>query len=101
MTEPATQNSKPVVATLRQQVLLAALDCSGGDLDKEFTAEDLLLAAWTRNPLAWGLRNHERQYPDSEMIYKEIDRVSVGGQNVRGGLVGIGLLEQVRKRTYR
>jgi hypothetical protein len=82
-------------------VLLAALECSGGDPGKSFTAEDLLLAAWNRDPLAWGLRAHERKHPDSEKIYKEIDRVSVGGRNVRGGLVGIGLLEQIRKRTYR
>jgi hypothetical protein len=86
---------------LRQQVLLAAFDCCGGDLNKIFTAEDLLLAAWRRDPAAWGLRGHERQHPDSEKIYKELDRVSVRGRNVRGGLVGLGLLEKIRQRTYR
>jgi hypothetical protein len=87
--------------SLRQQVLLAALNCSGGDLDKTFTAEDLLLAAWKRDPLAWGLRGHEKDHPDSERIYVELDRATVAGRNVRGGLVGIGLLEKVRQRTYR
>src|SRR5260370_11588576 len=101
MTKPATANAKRGGVTLRKQVLLAALDCSGGDLHKIFTAEDLLLAAWKRDPLAWGLRAHEREHPDSEQIYKELDRVSVGGKNVRGGLVGLGLLEKVRQRTYR
>jgi len=86
---------------LRQQVLLAALDCSGGDLNKIFTAEELLLAAWVRDRTAWGLPGHELIHPDSEKIYKELDRVSVGGRNVRGGLVGLGLLERVRQRTYR
>lgn len=86
---------------LRQQVLLAALDCSGGDLNKLFTAEDLLLAAWKRDPVAWGLRGHETQHPDSEKIYKELDRVSVRGRNVRGGLAALGLLEKVRQRTFR
>jgi hypothetical protein len=86
---------------LRQQVLLAALDCSGGDLEKTFTAEDLLLDAWKRDPLAWGLRGHEREHPDSEQIYKELDRVSVRGRNVRGGLAALGLLEKVRQRTFR
>lgn len=86
---------------LRQQVLLAALDCSGGDLNKVFTAEELLLAAWRRDRSAWGLRGHEQEHPDSEKIYKEIDRVSVGGRNVRGGLVGLGLFQQIRHRTYR
>jgi len=82
-------------------VLLAALDCSGGDLGKEFTAEALLLAAWKRDPMAWGLRGHETEHPDSERIYVELDRAQVRGSNVRGGLVGLGLFEKVRQRTYR
>jgi hypothetical protein len=99
MTNTANHNKKPV--GLRQQVLLAALECSKGELDTLFTAEDLLLSAWQRDPLAWGLRGHERQHPDSEKIYKELDRVTVAGRNVRGGLVGIGLFEKIRQRTYR
>lgn len=87
--------------SLRQQVLLAALDCSNGELDKTFTAEDLLLSAWKRDPLAWGLRGHEHEHPDSEKIYTELDRASVKGSNVRGGLAGLGLFEKVRQRTYR
>jgi hypothetical protein len=87
--------------SLRQQVLLAALDCSGGDVDKTFTAEELLLSAWKRDPLAWGLRGHEKEHPDSEKIYTELDRASVKGSNVRGGLAGLGLFEKVRQRTYR
>jgi hypothetical protein len=86
---------------LRQQVLRAALDCSAGTLEKTFTAEDLLLAAWKRDPVAWGLRGHETEHPDSERIYTELDRASVGGSNVKGGLVGLGLFEKVRQRTYR
>ena len=101
MTKAATDIAKPAGATLRQQVLLAALDCSGGDVGNEFTAEDLLLAAWKRDPVTWGLRGHEREHPDSEMLRAELDRVSVGGRNVRGGLVGLGLFEKVRQRTYR
>jgi hypothetical protein len=88
-------------ASLRQQVLLAALDCSKGDLNATFTAEELLLAAWRRDPMAWGLRGHEKQHPDSEKIYVELDRASVRGRNVRGGLAGLGLLEKVHRRTYR
>src|SRR6266487_3654744 len=87
--------------SLRQQVMLAALDCSDGNLDKTFTAEDLLLAAWKRDPLAWGLRGYEHTHPDSERIYVELDRASVKGRNVRGGFAGLGLLEKVRQRTYR
>lgn len=96
-----TQRRKPVRVGLRQQVLLAALVCSGGDLRKEFTAEDLLLAAWKHDPMAWGLRDYEKEHPDSERIYTELDRATVRGSNVRGGLVGLGLFEKVRQRTYR
>ncbi len=81
---------------LRNQVLLAALECAEGDLRNTFTAEDLLMRAWARNPLAWGLRGYEAQHPDSEKIYKEIDRA-----NVKGGMMGLGLFEKVRQRTYR
>jgi hypothetical protein len=81
---------------LRNQVLLAAFECSKGDLKAEFTAEDLLLAAWTRDNSAWGLRGHENKHPDSERIYVELDRA-----NVKGGMVGLGLFEKVRQRTYR
>lgn len=97
----ATRSTKSGRVGLRQQVLLAALDCSAGDLSKTFTAEDLLLTAWRRDPLSWGLRGYEDKHPDSERIYVELDRASVGGRNVRGGLVGIGLFEKVRQRTYR
>lgn len=100
MRERAVQEA-PTRVSLKQQVLLAALDCSGGDLQKTFTAEDLLLSAWKRDPLAWGLRGHEQEHPDSEKIYTELDRASVKGSNVRGGLAGLGLFEKVRQRTYR
>jgi hypothetical protein len=72
------QSEAPKIARtgLRQQVLLAALDCSNGDLNSTFTAEELLLAAWKRDPMAWGLRGHEKEHPDSEKIYVELDRAS-------------------------
>lgn len=70
-------------------------------MEKSFTAEELLLAAWKRDRAAWGLRGHETEHPDSEKIYKELDRVSVRGKNVRGGLVSLGLLEKVHQRTFR
>ncbi len=51
--------------------------------------------------MAWGLRGHEDRFPDSEKIYKELDRVTVGGRNLRGGLAALGLLEKIRQRTFR
>jgi hypothetical protein len=80
---------------LRQQVLLSALECSGGDLHRQFTAEDLVVTAWKRNPLAWGLRGHEREHPDSEKIYKELD------SRGKGDMVGLGLLEKVEPRIFK
>ena len=77
-------------------MLQAALECSGGDLHKTFSPEDLLLAAWRRNPLAWGLRGHETEYPDSERLRMELDRASV-----RGRMVGLGFFDKVRQRVYR
>lgn len=82
--------------SLRQQVLRAALECSDAGLEKTFSSEDLLLAAWRRNPLAWGLRGHETEYPDSERLRAELDRASV-----KGGMVGLGYFERVRQRVYR
>ncbi len=81
---------------LREQVLLAALEYTGGDMRKSFTAEDLLMRAWERDPKSWGLRGYELHHPDSEKIRVEIDRA-----RVKGGLVGLGLFEKVRQRTYR
>ena len=91
-----SSDTKGSRVSLRQQVLQAALECSGGDLHKTFSPEDLLLAAWRRNPLAWGLRGHETEYPDSERLRMELDRASV-----RGGMVGLGFFDKVRQRVYR
>jgi len=81
---------------LKQQVLLAALECSGGDPKRTFTAEQLLIHAWERDRLAWGLRGLEDDHPDSDKIYKELD-AHAGKQ----GIVGQGLLEKVHRRVYR
>jgi hypothetical protein len=95
------KSSKTVHVGLRQHLLLAAVDCSGGDLDKVFTAEDLLLAAWKRDQMAWGLRGHERDYPDSERMYKELESRGLKNNKTPTGPVALGLLEKVRQRTYR
>jgi len=81
---------------LKQQILLAAFECSEGDLKTTFTAEDLLVHAWGRDKLAWGLRGFEDKHPDSNKILKELD-AHAGKQ----GIVGQGLLEKVHRRVYR
>jgi hypothetical protein len=82
---------------LRQQLLRAAAECSGGDSQKTFSSEELLLAAWKLDPVAWGLRGHEREHPDSHRIHRELDSRGKGQQ----GIVGSGLLEKIGPRTYR
>lgn len=82
---------------LRQQLLSAAVDCSDGDPARTFSSEELLLAAWKRDPAAWGLRGHEQEHPDSHRVHRELDS---RGKDQRG-IVGSGLLEKVGPRTYR
>lgn len=101
MTTSGTKNETPRRASLREQVLLAALDCSGGDLEKTFTSEDLLVAAWKRDRLAWGLRGYERDHPDVDKLRKEIDSRGAREGTPSTGLVSAGLLLRVRERMYR
>jgi hypothetical protein len=81
---------------LKQQILLAAFELSGADPRKTVTAEELLVHAWERDKLAWGLRGFEQFHPDSSKLFKELD-VHAGKQ----GIVGQGLLEKVHRRVYR
>jgi len=43
------------------------------DLDKTFTSEDLLVAAWKRDRFAFGLRGYEQEFPDNDKVRKELD----------------------------
>jgi hypothetical protein len=88
-------------ASLREQVLLAALDCSGGDPEETFTLEDLIVAAWKRDRLAWGLRGYEQEHPDGDRLRKEIDSRGAREGIPSSGLVASGLLSRVRERIYR
>src|ERR1700747_3893683 len=91
----------PRRASLRQQCLLAALDCSGGDPEKTFTLEDLIVAAWKRDRFAWGLRGYEQEHPDGDRLRKEIDSRGAREGNPSTGLVASGLLSRLRERLYR
>jgi hypothetical protein len=81
---------------LKQQILLAAADLSGDDLQKTVTAEELLVHAWKSDKQAWGLRGFEDSFPDSSKLFKELD-AHAGKQ----GIVGEGLLEKVHRRVFR
>src|SRR5437899_3324108 len=82
---------------LKKQVLLAALDCCDGGLENTFTSEQLLVAAWKRDPASWGLRGFEREHPDSDRIHRELDSRGKGNS----GLVDAGFLEKVESRVFR
>jgi len=82
---------------LKEQVLVAALECSEGSCQKEFTFEDLLVSAWKKDKQAWGLRGYEQDHPDGEKMHREVD--SRGGANK--GIVALGFLEKVQPRIYR
>lgn len=81
---------------LKQQILLAAFELTGGDLTKTFTAEELLVHGWKNDKQAWGLRGFEQYHPDSSKLFKELD-AHAGKQ----GIVGEGLLEKVHRRVFR
>lgn len=101
MMRTGTNKESPRRVSLREQVLLAALDCSGCDPEKAFTAEDLVVAAWKRNRVAWGLRGYEHDYPDADRLRKEIDSRGARDGSSSTGLVASGLLTRVRERIYR
>ena len=82
---------------LKRQLLLAAVQCSGGETGRTFTFEELLVAAWKQDRSSWGLRGFENDYPDSERIHRELDS---RGKNSKG-LVELGWLDKVRPRIYR
>jgi hypothetical protein len=82
---------------LKQHVLLAAVECSSGDIKKKFTMEDLIVCAWRKDKHTWGLRGYEDEFPDSDKLQKEIGRRGVG----QPGMVDLGLLQRVGKRIYR
>ena len=76
-----------------QKVLLAAMRLCNGDFSRNFTAEELAVAAWQDNRLSFGLRSYENIYPDSNKLFKSIDS--------KGGLVAKGFIVKVGDRTFR
>jgi len=79
--------------SLGEKVLAAAAAFSEGDVERQFTAEDLVVAAWRQDKQAFGLRGHEENYPDSNKVYTKLD-----GQ---AGLVTKGWLQKSGDRTLR
>lgn len=79
--------------TLNEIVLLAAFKLIEDDLEKSFTAEDLVVASWKEDHSAFGLRGYETKYPDSNKLYTKIDG--------RDGLVAKGYFDKIGDRLYK
>jgi hypothetical protein len=79
--------------SLSDKVLVAAATLAAGDVARDFTAEDLVVAAWKSDSASFGLRGHERVYPDNNKVYTKIDG--------KTGLVSKGLLAKAGERTLR
>jgi hypothetical protein len=79
--------------SLSDKLLVAAVGLSDGSVSKDFSAEDLVVAAWSEDSLAFGLRGHEKDHPDSNKVYTKID-----GQS---GLVTKGWLAKAGERRLR
>jgi hypothetical protein len=67
--------------TVKQLLLKAA-----AGLGEPFHESDLILAAWTLDPRAFGMRNHEHAHPDTNRARAAICH--------KGGPVGAGYLER-------
>jgi hypothetical protein len=78
--------------TNTDKVLLAAVELCRGQLNQNFTAEELSVAAWEKDKASFGLRSFENIYPDSNKLFKSIDS--------QGGLVAKGLIVKVGDRTF-
>jgi hypothetical protein len=78
--------------TNTEKVLLAAVKLCHGQLNRNFTAEELSVAAWENDKASFGLRSFESIYPDSNKLFKSIDS--------QGGLVAKGLIVKVGDRTF-
>ena len=79
--------------SLSDMVLVAAVKLAAGNVAAEFTAENLVVAVWSRDNASFGLRGHETKYPDNNKVYTKIDGKS--------GLVSKGLLTKAGERTLR
>lgn len=79
--------------SLSDKVLIAAVALAAGEVTTEFTAEDLVVAAWKQDHASFGLRGHETVHPDNNKVYTKIDGKS--------GLVSKGMLAKAGERTLR
>lgn len=83
--------------SLKQKILIAAVEGAKADTTKKFTMEDLAVWAWERDRVAWGLRGYEKDYPDLDKLRKDM---GARGADQKG-VVQLGWVERVEPRVYR
>jgi len=83
--------------SLKEKILIAAVEGVGADATKKFTMEDLAVWAWERDRTAWGIRGYESKYPDLDKVRKDMG--ARGAE--QKGVVQLGWVERVEPRVYR
>jgi hypothetical protein len=83
--------------SLKDKILIAAVEGVQGDSSRKFTIEDLAVWAWERDRSAWGLRGYEQLYPDLDKLRKD---VGARGADQKG-LLQLGWVERIEPRVYR
>ena len=58
--------------SLKEKLLIAAVERTRGDTDVSFTIEDLAVWAWERDRTAWGFARYETKYPDLDKVRKDM-----------------------------
>lgn len=79
--------------TASEEVLMAAVRLSEKK-NNEFNEWDLTIEAWIINKNKWGLKGHEKKYPDHKRVMNEI--MARGDQKV----IGKGWIKRIRPNYY-
>jgi hypothetical protein len=83
--------------SLKDKILIAAVEGVGADTSRNFTIEDIAVWAWQRDRTAWGLRGYEQDHPDLDKVRKDMG--ARGAE--QKGVVQLGWVERVEPRVYR
>ena len=83
--------------SLKEKMLIAAVEGTKGDCDKTFTMEDLAVWAWERDKSAWGLRGYEDEHPDLDKVRKDMGARGADSK----GVVQMAWVERIQPRVYR
>ncbi|MCH7729238.1 MAG: hypothetical protein IH991_22570, partial [Planctomycetes bacterium] len=83
--------------SLKEKMLIAAVEGTNGNCDKTFTMEDLAVWAWERDKSAWGLRGYEDEHPDLDKIRKDMGARGADSK----GMVQMAWVERIQPRVYR